>query len=188
MIHDESAGRPLEDAEIIPILRNWTGGDLGSIALAVGVIVHDLAGHADFATGLRGVTEDESFDRNLEEVLRRDDPFVASRRLATRDTDLAGKRVGAGQRLALDWAAANRDPELFPSPDRFDPDGNAATNLVYGIGPHACPGRPLARLELRELTRALLADAAALALAGPTVREEPPLGGYRSVPVRIVSQ
>lgn len=49
LIHDESAGRPLEDAEIVSILRNWTGGDLGSIALAVGVIVHDLATDPDLA-------------------------------------------------------------------------------------------------------------------------------------------
>jgi cytochrome P450 len=188
LIHDESAGRPLEDAEIVSILRNWTGGDLGSIALAVGVIVHDLAADPDLAARLRGVTEDESFDRYLEEVLRRDDPFVASRRVTARGAVVAGERVAAGRRIALDWAAANRDAAVFPSPDRFDPDGNAARNLVYGIGPHACPGRPLARLELRELTRALLADAPELALAGSIVREELPLGGYRSVPVRLAPQ
>lgn len=185
LIHDESAGRPLDDAEIVSILRNWTGGDLGSIALAVGVVVHDLAADVELAVHLRGVAEDEPFDRHLEELLRRDDPFVASRRIATRNTEVAGERVAAGRRIALDWVAANRDPEVFPSPDRFDSDGNAAANLVYGIGPHACPGRPLARLELREITRALLGVARTLALAGSTVREKPPLGGYRSVPVRL---
>ena len=70
-------------------------------------------------------------------------------------------------------------------PDAFEPEANAAANLVYGIGPHVCPGRPLARLELRELVHALLAAAPEIALAGDPTRELPPLGGFRAVPVRF---
>lgn len=187
LVRDTFLGRALREEEVVSILRNWTGGDLGSIALAAGVIVHALATRAGFPGRLRDEASDESFDLVLEECLRLDDPFVASRRVATREAEACGHRIVAGQRLALDWAAANRDPAVF-APDAFDPCGHAAANLVYGIGPHVCPGRPLARLELRELVRALLAAAPAIALAGEPVRESPPHGGYRSVPVAFVAR
>lgn len=188
LVHDRSAGRPLRADEVVSILRNWTGGDLGTIALSVGVVVHALAGDAGLALALRASAGDEEFDAVLEEVLRRDNPFLASRRVATRDTEVAGVCIHAGEVVALDWHASNRDPEIFSPPDAFEPERHAAANLVYGIGPHVCPGRPLARLELRELTGALLAAAPALELAGTPVRESPPFGGFRSVPVRIASR
>jgi cytochrome P450 len=186
LVHDASAGRPLRDEELVSILRNWTGGDLGSIALAVGVVVHALAVRSGLAERLRAESADERFDAELEECLRLDDPFVASRRVATQGARVEGCPVAAGQRLALDWAAANRDDRVF-APGRFDPVAHAGANLVYGVGAHVCPGRPLARLELRELVRALLDAAPALAPAGDPVRETPPLGAFRSVPVRLVA-
>lgn len=185
LIHDDSAGRPLESAEVVSILRNWTGGDLGTMALATGVLVHFLATHPDIAGELRDRADDARFDAAIEEMLRRDDPFVASRRIAAREAEVAGCPVAVGRRLVLDWTAANRDPRVFDPPDGYDPERNASASLVYGAGPHACPGRPLARLELRELVRALLATASTITLAGDPVRESAPLGGFRSVPVRL---
>ena len=187
LVHDRSLGRPLEVEEIVSILRNWTGGDLGTMALAVGVVIHALATRPGVAGALRGETSDEAFDLSIEECLRLDDPFVASRRVATRESVVAGIPVAAGDRLALDWAAANRDPAAFVRPEDFDPVTHAAANIVYGTGPHVCPGRPLARLEMRELVRALLAASPGIALAGEPIRENPPLGGYRAVPVRLVA-
>lgn len=185
LVHDLSLGRRLEEQEIVSILRNWTGGDLGSLALAVGIIVHALATRRGLAGLLREESSVERFDRAIEECLRLDDPFVASRRRALDESEVAGCPVAAGQSIALDWAAANRDPEVFSPPDAFEPEANAPSNLVYGIGPHVCPGRPLARLELRELVHALLAVAPEIALAGEPTRELPPFGGFRSVPVHF---
>lgn len=187
LVHDTFAGRPLADAEIVSILRNWTGGDLGSIALSVGVVVHFLATHVDVAARLRDDPPAALTEAYLEEILRLDDPFVSSRRVATRDTEVGGLPVAAGQRLVLDWTAANRDPGVFRPPELFDPAANGATNLVYGRGPHACPGRPLARLVLREVTGALLGAAPALRLGGTPVRETPPLGGFRHVPILLAT-
>jgi cytochrome P450 len=86
--------------------------------------------------------------------------------------------------VVLHWTAANRDPEVFGEPDAFSPEKNAPNNLVYGTGPHACPGRPLATLELRLFTRALLQRGRVeLSTLSTPVRELPPLGGYSSVPV-----
>lgn len=181
LIHDDAAGE-LTDQEIVSILRNWTGGDLASIAQCTGVILHHLARRPEVAERVAQGASDAEVDAILEEFLRIDDPFVSNRRVATADTEIGGCPVAGGQKVILNWADANRDPAVFGDPDAFDPDGNAQDNLVYGIGPHVCPGRPLARLELREVTRAILA----VGIPEPardSEREAAPMGGFRVVPV-----
>lgn len=74
-----------------------------------------------------------------EEVLRIDDPFVANRRRATRDVQIGGRTIPAGDRVLLNWTAANRDPLVFGDPDEFRPEENARQNLVFGAGPHRVP-------------------------------------------------
>lgn len=181
LIHDDAAGE-LTDEQIVSILRNWTGGDLASIAQCTGVILHHLARGPEISQRIAEGASDAEVDAILEEFLRIDDPFVSNRRVATKDTHIGGCPVHRGQRVVINWAEANRDPEVFADPDAFDPHGNAAENLVYGIGAHVCPGRPLARLELRELTRAVLAVGKPEP-ASDSVREEPPMGGFRTVSV-----
>ena len=176
-------GRPLADEEIVAILRNWTGGDLVSVALCVGVVVHAVATQPVIAERLR-VAPDAELDAVIDEILRLDDPFVSNRRVAAQDVVVAGCPVRAGEVVVLDWRAANRDPAVMGDPDRFDPHGHAAANLVYGIGPHACPGRGLATRELRMLVRALL-DAGDPEPAGTPVREPAPGAGFAVLPVRI---
>jgi len=179
-------GRPLADEALVSVLRNWTGGDLGSMALATGVIVHWLALHPDHQEHLRSATSSELVAA-IDEILRLDDPFVSNRRVATRETTtISGCPVHAGQKVILNWTAANLDSEAFDQPDRFDPGAHAAKNLVFGTGPHACPGRPLASLELRIITRALLQVGRVLPALEPPQRELPPLGGFSRVPIRII--
>lgn len=176
-------GAPWSEEEVVSVLRNWTGGDLGSLALCAGVTLHWLAMHPDLADELRDAT-DEAFDRAVDEVLRIDDPFVSNRRRATRPARLNGQDVEAGDTLVVNWTAANRDPAVFGDPDAYDPQGNAGANLVYGAGPHVCPGRPLATLELRVLLRAVLAShRVRLDPDSEPEREQPPVGGFRHVRV-----
>lgn len=179
-------GRLLTEAETISILRNWTAGDLGSVARAFGVIVHYVATHGDVQAKLRdGIENAQALDRAIDEILRMDDPFVFNRRVTTRPVQIDGRTVPQGARVLLNWTAANRDPAIFGLPDSYQPEENAQHNLVYGIGPHACPGRALATHELREALRALLRASSALLLspADLSVREAPPLGGYARVAV-----
>ena len=178
-------GRALTDDEIVSILRNWTGGDLGSMALCTGVVATYLADHPDLQSHLRGGVSDRELDAVLDEILRIDDPFVSNRRVATRTTTLGGRRIAEGERVIVNWTSANRDECVFDDPDGFDPERNAPYNLVYGIGKHVCPGRPLATLELRVLTRALLAATTAITAAPDRVRALPPAGGLSSAPVHL---
>ena len=180
-------GRQLADAEIVSVLRNWTGGDLGSIALCVGVLLHHLASHPELQSLLRGGVPDTELDLVIDEVLRIDDPFVSNRRVTTRPVELGGVRLPAGAPVKLHWTSANRDEGVFDDPDAFDPAGHAGDNLVYGIGRHACPGRLLATLELRIAVRALLAGTTSITLDPdrPAEREVAPVGGWARVPVLL---
>lgn len=176
-------GTPVADDDVVSVLRNWTGGDLSSIALCIGVLVHWLATHPGGAHALR-TAGDGAVDHAIDEILRLDDPFVSSRRSAAVDATVGGCPVPAGERVVIDWRAANRDPAVFA--DRFAPEEHAEANLVYGVGPHVCPGRGLATGELRVILRALLAAGTiALDPTAEPVREQAPLAGWHTLPVRF---
>jgi len=179
-------GRTLGDAELVSVLRNWTGGDLSSLALCAGIVLHWIAMHPAHTAHLAAASDAE-LDAAIDEILRLDDPFVSNRRSATRDAVVEGCRVAAGDTVVLDWRAANRDPAAFADPDAFDPHAHSDGNLVYGTGPHVCPGRHLATLELRVLVREVLsAGTLELDVRHPATREEAPVAGFRTVPVRLV--
>lgn len=188
LLADSVDGRPLTDDEIVSILRNWTAGDLGSLATSVGVLVHFLAANPQIQAEARILVQTgdtATLAAAVEEILRIDDPFVANRRVATRTTTLGGETIAAGQTVLLNWTAANRDPRVFGDPDQYDPGGNAAANLVFGIGPHMCPGRALTLMELRVMLEELITrtDWFSLAQDRPAVRETPPVGGWARVPI-----
>lgn len=188
LVRDRVDGRELTDEEIVSILRNWTGGDLGSMALCAGVVLTYLADHPELQDRLRVGVTDRELGAVLDEILRIDDPFVANRRVVTEDVRVDGRELAAGDRVFLNWTAANRDPRVFgEDPEAFDPVGNAPYNLVWGAGKHVCPGRPLATLELRAFTRAVLAATTAVEPAAdrPRRRALPPVGGYAEAPVHL---
>ncbi|HMR47829.1 MAG TPA: cytochrome P450 [Arachnia sp.] len=188
LMREQIDGRPLPDREIVSILRNWTAGDLGSLAASAGVIVHHLATDVALQGYLRQLVATDAtreFEDAMEEILRIDDPFVSNRRITTRATSIQGHRIDAGTRVTLNWTAANRDPRAFPDPDAFNPARNAGSNLVFGIGAHVCPGRALTLMELRVIVWELLSRTSHIAMSperGP-VRELPPVSGWAKVPV-----
>ena len=187
LLRVEVQGRRLTELEVLSVLRNWTGGDLGSIALCIGVLVHFLACHPEVQSLLRSGGPNAELDLVIDEILRIDDPFVSNRRVTTKPVDLGSVRLPKDARVKLHWTSANRDEVTFGDPDSFDPASHAADNLVYGIGRHACPGRLLATLELRILLQELLAGTTAFTLDPdrPSEREVAPVGGWARVPVLL---
>lgn len=185
LMRTEVNGQPLSDAEIVSVLRNWTGGDLGSIAQCIGVLVHYLATHPAAQDRLRAGVADAEFEDIIDEILRIDDPFVSNRRVTTCPVTIGGVELPKGARVKLSWTSANRDEVVFGDPDTMDPGRNAARNLVYGIGRHACPGRLLATLEMRIAMQELLAATSSIALdpQRPAERAVSPVGGWSKVPV-----
>lgn len=107
----------------------------------------------------------QAFDGRIqawaEETLRYDAPTQYILRTATDDVEVAGTVLPQGARVMLLIAAANRDPDVFADPDRFDLDRGSRA-LAFGLGRHFCLGAPLARLEaqivLSELAARVDAD------------------------------
>ena len=84
----------------------------------------------------------------IEEMLRFIPPVVHFRRTATRDVELGGCRVRAGDKVVVFHVAANRDPAVFAEPDRFDIERSPNDHLTFGAGPHFCLGAHLARRQM----------------------------------------
>ncbi|MCO5967523.1 cytochrome P450 [Actinoallomurus soli] len=85
----------------------------------------------------------------VEETLRYDPPSQALARTTTTEVRLHGTTVPEGARVLLLVGSANRDPEVFPDPDRFDLDRDTGASLAFGNGRHHCLGANLGRLETR---------------------------------------
>lgn len=181
LLRESVDGRSLTDDEIVSIVRNWTVGELGTIAASVGIIVAYLAHHPEVETLLRA--DSSAIPAAIDEILRIDPPLIANRRITASHVDLAGVPLPTGARVTVLWASANRDQRVFGDPDEFRLDRDPSSNLLYGAGIHVCPGAPLARLELRSFVTAFLAATERLRpeLDPAPVRATYPAGGYRSV-------
>lgn len=107
----------------------------------------------------------------VEEVLRWTSPTTVSMvRTATRDIELRGNTIKAGDKVTLWYGSADRDEEVFGDPDCFDVTREPNDHLAFGFGAHFCLGAGLARLEIRVLLEELLARARSVELAGPPMR------------------
>ncbi len=111
----------------------------------------------------------------VEEALRMDAPVQGLPRVVTRDTELGGVSLRAGDMVQLSFAAANRDERQFENPDQADIHRpKAGMQLAFGSGVHYCIGAPLARLELNLGFAAVLEELAGFRLApGCTPQAEP---------------
>jgi cytochrome P450 len=122
----------------------------------------------------------------VEELLRWVSPISHMRRTATRDVELRGERIRAGEKVVLWYASANRDEEVFEKPFRFDVRRRPNRHLAFGIGQHFCLGSHLARMETRVLFEELLRRLPDLELDGPVRRLDSNfVNGIVSMPVRF---
>ena len=97
----------------------------------------------------RRLRDDPALVRSaVEEGLRYDGTGQFLQRIARQDLVLRGRTIRKGELLYLSLGAANRDPEAFPEPDRFDVGRADNRHLAFGAGPHSCLGMTLARREL----------------------------------------
>lgn len=187
LMREQVDGVPLTDGEIASILRNWTVGEIGSIAASVGILCDWLAQHAVVQSQLR--ERPEGIAAAVEEILRLRGPLATNRRVTTCPVQIGERQLPAGARVTLHWTAANRDSAAFDAAQDYRPDRPQEANLLWGAGIHVCPGAPLARMELRVLLEELLALGAALA-PEPGRAPEPavhPAAGWSCVPLRLVS-
>jgi unspecific monooxygenase len=109
----------------------------------------------------------EAIAATVEEALRFDPPLHLFTRFAYETVELAGHSFQRGERIGCLLAAANRDPEVWDAPDRFDPGRPVRPHVGFGAGIHFCVGTPLARLELQVALPALFARFPGLRIAEP---------------------
>ena len=125
----------------------------------------------------------------VDEFLRVITPIMQFRRTATRDVELAGTRIAAGDKVVLYYVSGNRDETVFTDPHRVDLNRQPNPHLSFGIGPHFCLGSHLARMEAAALLDALRPHLATLRAAGPVVRLESNfVNGIKSMPVRRLGE
>jgi len=152
----------------------------------IGNAVRALLNHP--AEKARLVAHPELWPGAIEEMLRYDSPLIAAGRWVGRDRELGGQQLQKGQRVMLWTGAANRDPDVFPEPDRLDLSRKPAQHMAFGYGPHFCLGAPLARLEARIALPAILRRLPEMRLAEGTELEAVPgyfLHGMVRLPMRF---
>jgi cytochrome P450 len=133
------------------------------------------------------VLEDPSLVSGVvEESLRMFPAFAHFRRTATRDTELHGKKIRAGEKVVMWYVSSNRDETRYQDPDRFDVRRNPDHQAFGAGGRHFCLGTALARLELNVLFEETLARYPGVALAGtPVYVESPFINQLKTLPVRL---
>jgi cytochrome P450 len=143
----DAAGEALspEEALAMTILLLIAGNETTTNLLGNGTLL--LLEHPEAWNRLR---EDPALIPSfVEEVLRFEGPVKLLTRRATEDVTLSGVTVPRGAIVAALIAAANRDPEVFPDPDRFDITREGRGHVTFGFGIHFCVGAPLSRMEGR---------------------------------------
>jgi pimeloyl-[acyl-carrier protein] synthase len=141
----EMDGDRLTDEEVVAnAIITMVGGQETTTNL-IGNGVLTLLRHPEQMRRLRG---DSSLTASaVEEMLRFESPSQHTARLAPNDRQLGGKQIRKRQAVIAVMAAANRDPERFPEPDRFDVARPDNRHLAFGYAAHFCFGAPLARME-----------------------------------------
>jgi cytochrome P450 len=184
LVHAEVDGRPLSDEEfeMFFFLLSVAGNDTTRSAIPAGVLA--LVENPDQRQRL--LDDWELLPSAVEEVLRYCPPVIHFRRTATEDVELRGARIKAGDKVVVFYPAANRDPEVFADPDRFDITRQPNDHVSFGFGPHVCLGAGFARLQISHMLTEVLTRMPAMELAGDVQRMQSNfISGIKRMPVRF---
>lgn len=144
------------DEDLVTLVINllFGGHDTSRSMLSIGMAL--LLQHPEQLSRLR---RDPSLAASAgEEILRCEPPIAVLAREPVEDLELGGVVLPKGEMLLLSILSANRDPQVFAEPDRFDVGRAAPRSFSFGWGPHHCLGAALARAEIQEAIPALLQD------------------------------
>ncbi|HEY2937507.1 MAG TPA: cytochrome P450 [Gaiellaceae bacterium] len=186
LVHAEVDGERLDDTEYSNFfeLFIFAGNETTRTGISQGILA--LIEHPDEFDRLGA--DPSLVSTGVDEILRYGTPIIYFRRTATRDTEIRGVPIQAGDRVALWYLAANFDEEVFADPQRFDVGRQPNPHVTFGRGgPHFCLGSFLAHLEIRILLEEILARDVRFELTGPPVRLSSNfVNGFKSLPVRAV--
>jgi cytochrome P450 len=163
-------GATLADGEISNNLQGLLiGGNLTTTDLIGNAIWLLLKHHEELAK----LKADPSLINScVEEVLRYESPVDITGRIAPRELDVGGCPIHQSQSMFLSLRGANRDPETFPEPHRFDISRKDAPHVAFGGGLHLCIGSPLARMEAQLAILAFFTRFPNVRLADPDAKPQ----------------
>jgi cytochrome P450 len=168
-------------------LLTLAGSETTRNAITGGLIA--LVEHPEQMEALR--REPGGIRQAVEEILRWTSPVVYFCRRATRDTEIRGVPIAAGDRVTVWYPSANRDEEIFDEPFRFDVTRAPNPHVAFGGGgPHHCLGANLARREIAIMFEELFARTREIEITGPPSYsglsiDNPVLGAISELPVRL---
>ena len=136
---------PWEDR--VSILVDLTFGGIATTTYVMGGSIHYLATNPAAREAL--IDNPDLMERAVEEFVRVFPPVVALGRTCTRDVDVAGTQMKAGDFVLLNYAASSRDPRVVQDPTKIDITRESVLHSAFGVGVHRCIGSNLARLELK---------------------------------------
>lgn len=175
LLHTEVDGDSVDDMVILGMAMLTTIAGIDTTWSAIGSSLWHLATHDEDRERL--VADPALMDSAVEELLRAYSP-VTMARIVTKDIDVNGCPMRQGDKLLLNFPAANRDPAVFPRADEVLLDREQNRHVAFGTGIHRCAGSNLARMELRVALEEWLArvpvfhlaDGAEILWAGGQVR------------------
>ncbi len=184
LLASEHKGEPITDPVVMGMCALLLIAGIDTTWSSIGTTMWHLATHPEDRARL--VAEPELMPTAIEEFLRAYAPVTMARRLVE-DKDYNGCPMKAGERVLMNFPAANRDPEVFPDAERVILDRQQNRHLAFGAGIHRCAGSNLARMELRVAVEEWLAripefeivDERKVTWAGGQVR------GPRSIPIKV---
>jgi len=146
LLASEHEGQPIERPVVMGMCALLLIAGIDTTWSSIGSAMWHLATHPDDRRRL--VNEPELMPTAIEELLRAYAPVTMARRLS-HDVEFNGCPMKAGDRILMNFPAANRDPEAFPDADKVILDRQINRHVAFGAGIHRCAGSNLARMELR---------------------------------------
>ena len=164
-------GRPTTEEEQLGMLGILILGGLDTTRGAITSIGYRVAETPGFEERLR---QPSWIRRDLDEFLRLDSPVAAMARVATRDVELNGTLIRAGERVEVRYDSANRDETKFSAADQLVFDQQRAGHAAFGFGVHRCVGSNMARMQIEIAFEELLSRVRNLRIAdGADIRWMP---------------
>jgi cytochrome P450 len=154
LANTEVDGDYLPPLVLISFLRQLMNAAGDTTYRGTSVLLTALLEHPDQLDAIRA--DRKLIPAAIEEALRWDGPVAVQLRMAKQDVVLGGVEIPAGSLLDVVAGAANRDPAIFPNPDRFDIFRERKAHFSFSRGPHICVGQHLARVEMTRALHAVL--------------------------------
>ena len=182
---EEVNGQMLDDQAIIGLVMALILAGRSTTASGIGNLIHRLARDPELQQFLR--KNPNRIGDAVEEMLRIESPQQEMPRKCTKDIEVGGERIKAGDDVFLNYGSANVDPVRWESPCKFDIDRKQRQHFAFGRGIHQCFGAPLGRMQIRLTAEELLARTSSFEVVGDVRRLTWPRLSFEQLPLKFTA-